>query len=81
MAAREQSSHCIAGKCLLSLWFGNILLLFSIKPAVSLNGMMQYNRAHICTVLYIHALEYIIGHALSAARKSCVSYTRTERAV
>lgn len=35
MAAREQSAYCIAGKYLLSLWLGNILLLFSIKPVQS----------------------------------------------
>lgn len=62
-----------------SLWFGNILLLSSIKPVQS-NTMewcstSEHTYVLSCTVIYLHALKYFIGCALcctkSLHRVSC----------
>lgn len=55
-----------------SLWVGNILFLFSKTPV---NRMIQYKRAHMCALLYIHTLKYFIGHALCLTKfPDCVFY-------
>lgn len=57
-----------------SPWVGNIPFLFSMT-LVQPHWMIQYKRAHMCALIYIHTLKYFIGRAFcSTTFPDCVFY-------